>query len=93
MLPFAANVFRIVGQWRPVIDAVASWVCHGALFRHPELKVAVIENGSTWLVPLLGQLGDVYKKAPEGFPGDPVAEARNRIHISPFCDEDLAELS
>jgi predicted TIM-barrel fold metal-dependent hydrolase len=93
MLPFVANVFRMMGEWRPVTDAVASWVCHGALFRHPELKVAVIENGSSWLVPLLEQLGDVYKKAPEGFLGDPVEEVKNRIHISPFWEEDLAELS
>jgi hypothetical protein len=43
---------RAIGQWRPVTDAVASWVCRGALFRHPELKVAVIENGGNlaWLV-------------------------------------------
>jgi predicted TIM-barrel fold metal-dependent hydrolase len=72
---------------------VASWVCHGALFRHPELKVAVIENGSAWLVPLLKELGDAYKKAPEGFLGNPVDEVRNRIHISPFWEEDLGELS
>jgi predicted TIM-barrel fold metal-dependent hydrolase len=93
MRPFVANVFRMMAEWRPVTDAVASWVCHGALFRHPELKVAVIENGSSWLVPLLEQLGDVYKKAPEGFLGNPVEEVRNRIHISPFWEEDLAELS
>src|SRR5215471_6812010 len=66
-LPFVANVFRMTQEWRPVTDAVASWVCHGALFRHPGLKIAVIENGSSWLVPLLNELGDVYKKAPEGF--------------------------
>src|SRR5882724_5754076 len=41
MLPFVANSFRMVGQWRPVTDAVASWVCHGALYRFPELKIAV----------------------------------------------------
>jgi len=93
MLPFVTNVFRMMGQWRPVSDAVASWVCHGALFRHPELKVAVIENGSAWLIPLLKELGDAYKKAPEGFIGDPVEEVRNRIHISPFWEEDLGELS
>ena len=93
MLPFVTNVFRMMGQWRPVSDAVASWVCHGALFRHPELKVAVIENGSAWLVPLLNELGDAYKKAPEGFLGNPVEEVKNRIHISPFWEEDLGELS
>jgi predicted TIM-barrel fold metal-dependent hydrolase len=93
MLPFVTNVFRMMGQWRPVSDAVASWVCHGALFRHPELKVAVIENGSAWLIPLLNELGDAYKKAPEGFIGNPVEEVKNRIHISPFWEEDLGELS
>ena len=93
MLPFVSNAFRSIGQWRPVTDAVASWVCHGALFRHPELKVAVIENGSAWLVPLLDELAEAYKKMPEGFLGNPVEEVKNRIHISPFWEEDLAELS
>ena len=92
-LPFVANVFRMTQEWRPVQDAVASWVCHGALFRHPALKVAVIENGSSWLVPLLNELADVRKKAPEGFPGDPVKEVTSRIAISPFWEEDLKELS
>jgi predicted TIM-barrel fold metal-dependent hydrolase len=93
MLPFVANAYRAVGQWRPVTDAVASWVCHGALYRFPELKVAVIENGSAWLVPLLDQLADVYKKMPEAFPADPVEEVRNRIHISPFWEDNLGELA
>jgi predicted TIM-barrel fold metal-dependent hydrolase len=93
MLPFVANAFRMVGEWRPVTDAVASWVCHGALFRFPELKVCVIENGSAWLVPLLDQLADVYKKVPNLFPGDPVEEIRNRIHISPFWEDNLGELA
>ena len=59
----------------------------------PELKVAVIENGSAWLVPLLNELADVYKKAPEGFLGDPVEAVRTRIAISPFWEDDLKELS
>jgi predicted TIM-barrel fold metal-dependent hydrolase len=93
MLPFVTNTFKMAQEWRPVQDAVASWVCHGGLFRHPELKVSVIENGSAWLQPLLDTLGDVYKKAPEGFLGNPVEEIRNRIHISPFWEEDLKQLS
>jgi predicted TIM-barrel fold metal-dependent hydrolase len=93
MLPFVANAFRMVSEWRPVTDAVASWVCHGALYRFPELKVAVIENGAAWLVPLLDQLADVYKKMPEAFPSDPVEEIRTRIHISPFWEDNLGELA
>ena len=93
MLPFVANAFRMVGQWRPVTDAVASWVCHGALYRFPELKIAVIENGSAWLAPLLNEMADIYKKAPEAFPSDPVEMIRSRIHISPFWEDDLGELA
>ncbi|MGW0684051.1 amidohydrolase family protein [Streptomyces sp. NPDC002754] len=93
MLPFKTNVFRMMDQWRPVQDAVASWVCHGALFRFPELKIAVIENGSDWIAPLLQNLADVYKKAPEGFAGDPVEAVRRNIHVSPFWEEDLGALA
>lgn len=93
MLPFKTNTFRMVGEWRPVQDAVASWVCHGALFRFPELKVAFIENGSSWLPPLLDSLADVYKKAPEGFAGDPLEAIKRNIYISPFWEDDLGELS
>jgi predicted TIM-barrel fold metal-dependent hydrolase len=91
-LPFEVNTFRMVSEWRPVQDAVASWVCHGALFRFPELRVAFIENGSNWLTPLLDSLEDIYKKAPNAFLGDPVAEIRNRIHLSPFFEDDMSHV-
>jgi len=93
MLPFKTNAFRMVSEWRAIEDAVASWVCHGALFRHPTLKIAVIENGASWLAPLLENLADVYKKAPEGFGGNPVEAVKKMIHVSPFWEEDLEELA
>ena len=93
MLPFQTNAFAMLNEWRPVQDAVASWVIHGALYRIPQLKVAVIEAGSKWLYPLLGQLADVYKKTPESFPGgDPVEEIKHRIHISPFYEDGISDL-
>ena len=91
-LPFQTNTMRMVNAWRPVEDAVTSWVCHGGLFRNPQLKLAVIENGSDWLAPLLNRLADTHKKAPEGFPGDPVEEIKNRIHVSPFYEDGIADL-
>ncbi|BBY37981.1 amidohydrolase [Mycobacterium mantenii] len=91
-LPFQTNTLRMVTAWRPIEDAVASWVCHGGLFRNPQLKLAVIESGSDWLAPLLGRLADTYKKAPESFPGDPVQEIKNRIHVSPFYEDGIADL-
>uniref|UniRef100_UPI0013006E32 amidohydrolase family protein n=1 Tax=Nocardia aurea TaxID=2144174 RepID=UPI0013006E32 len=94
MLPFQTNTFAMTNQWRPVTDAVASWVCHGALTRVPDLKVAVIENGSAWLEPLLNQLSDVFKKAPDGFGfQDPVETLKRGLYVSPFWEEDLQRLS
>ncbi|MBS9375192.1 amidohydrolase family protein [Rhodococcus sp. B50] len=94
MLPFVTNAFRMVSEWRPIQDAVASWVCHGALFRFPELRIAVIENGASWLPHVLQTLTDVYKKAPEGFGmQDPVAAIKKSIHVSPFWEEDFSKLT
>jgi predicted TIM-barrel fold metal-dependent hydrolase len=83
----------MLAQWRPIEDAVSALICHGALSRFPQLKVAVIENGSSWVEPLLRNLADVYKKMPHDFLEDPIEVFRRSIHISPFWEEDLAALA
>jgi predicted TIM-barrel fold metal-dependent hydrolase len=83
----------MLSQWRPVEDAVGALICHGALSRHPRLKVAVIENGSSWVEPLLRNLADVYKKMPQDFLEDPVAVFKRQVHVSPFWEEDLGALA
>jgi predicted TIM-barrel fold metal-dependent hydrolase len=93
MLPFQPQAFRMIGAWRPVEDAVASFIIHGALSRFPQLKVAVIENGSSWVEPLLKVLADTYKKMPQDFAEDPVAVFKRQIHVSPFWEENLVELA
>jgi len=93
MLPFQPQAFRMLSAWRPVEDACAALICHGALSRFPALKVAVIENGSTWTEPLLNNLADVYKKMPQDFLEDPVMVFKRNIHVSPFWEEDLGALA
>jgi len=93
MLPFQPQAFRMLQAWRPVEDAVAALVCHGALSRFPQLKVAVIENGSSWVEPLLERMADIYKKMPQDFLEDPVTVVKRQVHISPFWEEDLAGLA
>ena len=92
-LPFQPDVFRMTADWRPIQDSVSALVCHGALSRFPELKVAVIQNGSSWVEPLLKTFADLYKKMPHQFLEDPVTVFKRNIHISPFWEEDLAELA
>jgi len=93
MLPFQPEAFRMLSAWRPVEDAVSSLVCHGALSRFPQLKVAVVENGSSWVEPLLGRMKDIYKKMPQDFMDDPVEVIKRNIYISPFWEEDLGALA
>jgi predicted TIM-barrel fold metal-dependent hydrolase len=93
MLPFQPEAFRMLQAWRPVEDAVSALICHGALSRFPRLKVAVIENGSSWVEPLLKGLADAYKKMPQDFLEDPVAVLKRNVFISPFWEEDLGALA
>jgi predicted TIM-barrel fold metal-dependent hydrolase len=93
MLPFQPQPFRMLWSWRPVEDAIAALACHGALSRFPDLKVAVIENGSSWTAPLLDMLADTYKKMPQGFLEDPVEVIKRQVYISPFWEEDLGALA
>ena len=58
----------------------------------PKLKVAIVEAGSKWMTPLLDGLAEVYRKAPEAFPSDPVEMVKNRIHVSPFFEDGIDDL-
>jgi len=93
MLPFQPQAFRMLSAWRPIEDAVSALLCHGALSRFPQLKVAVVENGSIWVEPLLRNLADIYKKMPQDFLEDPVEVFKRNIYISPFWEEDLGALA
>ena len=93
MLPFKPAAFRMLSSWRPIEDAIASLVAHGALQRFPALKIAVVENGGSWIEPLQRAMKDTYKKMPQDFPEEPVAAMRRNVYISPFWDEDYGHLS
>jgi len=93
MLPFQPQAFRMMSSWRPVEDAVTALICHGALSRFPQLKIAVIENGSSWVEPLIKAFKDLWKKMPQDFLEDPVEVLKRNIHISPFWEEDLGALA
>jgi predicted TIM-barrel fold metal-dependent hydrolase len=92
-LPFQPQAFRMLAAWRPIEDSVAALVCHGALSRFPRLKVAVIENGSDWVAPMLSSMADLYKKMPQDFAEDPVEVIKRNIYISPFWEDDLPALA
>ncbi|HTR71622.1 MAG TPA: amidohydrolase family protein [Mycobacteriales bacterium] len=93
MLPFRPDAFRYVTMgYRPLIDSMAAFVCGGVFSRFPDLRVAVIEAGSHWVPGLLESLADAQKKMPQSFDEDPVAAFKRNVYISPFHEDNLAEL-
>jgi predicted TIM-barrel fold metal-dependent hydrolase len=93
MLPFRLDAFRMmtIGK-RPIEDAFAAFVCHGVFSRFPDLRVAAIENGGDWVVPLLEHLSDLYKKMPQAFEEHPVEAFKRNTYISPFHEDKLDQL-
>ena len=92
-LPFKPAAFRtVISHGRPIFDTMAAMICHGLFERHPSVRVACIENGSTWVAPLLLELSHAYGKMPQEFAEDPVATFRRHISVSPFYEEDIPGL-
>ena len=72
---------------RGIFDAMTSAVCHGMLTRFPGLRVLPVENGSSWVLPLINALGHSYAKQPRLYEEDPVAVLRRNVWIHPFFEE------
>ncbi len=93
MLPFKFDSFRMLSMLkRPIEDSMAAAVCHGMLTRFPKLKVAVIENGGSWVPHFLEQLAEVYKKMPQAFDENPIQAFKRNVYVSPFFEDNLGAL-
>jgi predicted TIM-barrel fold metal-dependent hydrolase len=92
-LPFKLSAFRAVAQsHRPIEDAMAAMICHGAFSRHPDLKVAVVENGSGFVRPLFHGLAEAYRMMPQEFSEDPLAVFKRNVWVHPFHEDDIEGL-
>jgi predicted TIM-barrel fold metal-dependent hydrolase len=93
MLPFKPDPFRTMTSLkRPIEDSMAAAVCHGLLTRFPTLKLAVIENGGSWVPHFLEHLAVTYKKMPQEFAENPIAAFKRNVYVSPFFEDNLTQL-
>ncbi len=93
-LPFRPSAFRMMTQGkRPIYDTMSALICHGALTRFPDLRIAAVENGANWVAPLLHDLADTYAKVPTQFEEDPTVSFRRNIYVNPFWEDDVTELA
>lgn len=77
---------------REISDMIGSLICHGTLTRFPRLRIASVENGSSWIHPLFHDLADLTKKMPQNFPEDPLDVFRRNIWVSPFWEGSVADV-
>ncbi len=77
---------------RPIEDFLASLVGDNLFHRFPDLRIASVENGSTYLRGLFGRLQVVARKMNGWFPEDPVETFRRHIWINPFWEDHVDEV-
>ncbi|MFD4401254.1 amidohydrolase family protein [Nocardia sp. NPDC058499] len=89
----AMSSFRwLVLGHREISDMIGSLICHGTLTRFPGLRIASVENGSSWIPPLFHDLRDLTKKMPQNFPEDPLDVFRRNIWVSPFWEGSVSDV-
>jgi predicted TIM-barrel fold metal-dependent hydrolase len=88
----APQPIRMLQLERPIEDFLASLVCDRLFHRFPNLRVASVENGSSYLPGLFGRLRVVARKMNGWFPEDPVETFRRHVWINPFWEDDVDEV-
>jgi predicted TIM-barrel fold metal-dependent hydrolase len=83
---------RMLQLERPIEDFLACLVGDNLFHRFPNLRVASVENGSSYLRGLFGRLRVVAGKMNGWFPEDPVETFRRHIWINPFWEDDVDEV-
>jgi len=78
--------------YSPISDAIAALIAEGVFARHPNLRVATIENGSEWVWPLFKKLKKAYGQHRYAFAEDPMDTFRRHVYVSPYYEDDLTAL-
>jgi predicted TIM-barrel fold metal-dependent hydrolase len=73
---------------RAIEDTVISLIAHGVLTRFPQLRIAMVENGSEWVRPVLHNLEIVHGRMKGQWPENPVDVFKRNLWIHPFHEED-----
>jgi predicted TIM-barrel fold metal-dependent hydrolase len=76
------------GSSRAIFDTVASAIGHGMLSRFPGVRIAPVENGSSWVRSLLSAMEHAYKLNPRAFDEDPIEVFKRCVYVHPFHEDD-----
>jgi predicted TIM-barrel fold metal-dependent hydrolase len=93
----ALQHYLSVGE-RPVEDTMAALLLHNLFGRYPDLEVISLENGSSWVEPLLKGVDKAANLATAGSwlggrPSDRPSEVfRRHVYVAPYFEDDLDKL-
>ncbi|RDK05496.1 amidohydrolase family protein [Cupriavidus lacunae] len=92
--PFEKDPFGELLDWmgRPIADSLAALICHGVFDRFPDVRIASLENGSSWLEPLLHRLDMTYHKMPSAFQRNPLETFRRHVYVAPFYEDPVEKV-
>jgi len=83
----------IHGTHRDIHDTLAAMICDGLFERHPDLRIASIENGANWVGGLLQKLEIIGHQYPDWFRASPVETFRRHVWVAPFWEDDPVEIA
>ena len=89
---FDFNPARLCMSWDPIHDVISSLICGEVFVRHPRLRVATIESGSSWVPRLISKLKKAYGQMPFAFKADPIEKLREHVWVAPYYEDDLIQL-
>ena len=87
---FATPLQRVLTGSRPITDTMAALMCHKLFERHPNIRVASIENGAGWSRSLLKKVDLAAAQTPGWFKERPSETFKRHVWISPFWEENPA---
>lgn len=84
---------ELLQKHRVVEDFAIALVAHGLFQRFPDLRVAYIENGGTWVPDALHKLELYGGQNPGLFTSPPAEQFIERCWVAPFVEDSVEELA
>ncbi|MDG2004721.1 MAG: amidohydrolase family protein [Novosphingobium sp.] len=84
---------KCITSQRAVPDFFAALVCHKVFERFPRLRVASVENGASWIAPLLVRLYRGHAQVKGHYKTNPVDQFHEHIWVTPFWEDKISDLA
>ena len=89
----ATPLQRVLLANRPVTETFAAVLCHRLFDRHPNVRMASIENGASWVSFLMRLVNRAASQSPGWFTERPSETFKRHVWVSPFWEDDPAKAS